>query len=143
MQEFPDLPSYKIEGSDNYHISEKNQVKGFPQILYFYRGVQIKYQGERTYQDLKNWIKRRLYPEITKEVEESTALRSVADPYLNRKFMLLIGGVSEDFAREIAKIVDNLEIIYRHNYSEIFLYKDFDENKVKYTGEISIYSIKT
>ncbi|CAG9332697.1 pdi-2_4 [Blepharisma stoltei] len=138
-QDFQDIPAYRIEGSDHYRITEAFGVKGFPQVIYFYKGFPVKYSGERNWKGIREWISRRKNPQVEIETEDKTQLRYVSDPYIDKTFALIIGDM--DVAKEVGKLVDGLEIIYRSNSKETLLYKDFDEKRIKYEGEFNFKSL--
>lgn len=132
-----DIPSYKLEAS---HKIESFNIKGLPQLFYWAEQELIRYSGEKTFENIREWIQRRKSPKITYVVEEKTQLRTQAELCASFSLCMIGKGISAEILLSVSRRVD-ITIFSSSGGPELILFLNYGEIMVPYNATVSVKEI--
>ncbi|KAK7066384.1 hypothetical protein SK128_028156 [Halocaridina rubra] len=138
----------KVDATEETELAEEHGVKGYPTLKFFRSGKPIEYNGGRQADDIVNWLLKKTGP-------PAKALTSVdeAKAFIGEKPVVIIGffkdqtsegakqflaaaSATDDYPFAITS-EDSLFSEYSVTGEGIVLFKDFDEGKNIYEGDIT------
>ena len=142
----------KVDATVEKDLASKYQVRGYPTVKFFKKGVPMDYNAGRTEKDVINWMRKKSGPPARKL---STA-SEVEDLQKGNDVCIVYFGKNEDDLKDFNKvaeknddlpfaIVEDAEVAKKFNAKErsVVLFKKFDEVKEKELSEfIKKYSMK-
>lgn len=143
-----DIKLAKVDATEETELAEEHGVRGYPTLKFFRSGKAIDYNGGRQADDIVNWLLKKTGP-------PAKALSSVEDAkaFIGEKPVAIIGffkdqtsagakeflaaaSATDDYPFAITS-EDALFSEYSVEGEGIILFKDFDEGKNLYEGEIT------
>ena len=149
-----ETPMYiaKVDATVAKKVAEKYEVQGFPTLKYFVNGTPVEYNGGRTADEIVSWLQKKSGPVITavtkvSEVEDAKKSGLVVVYFDNKD------GASYKAYEEIAMNTDDFSFLYTDSADvishfsatkeQIVIFKNFDEKRNDYSGEIKFEAIKS
>ncbi len=144
----------KVDATVNAELAERFKVKGYPTLKFFINAHPIEYNGGRVADEIVNWLKKKTGPPaVTLEtVEDLKKLRDKNDVVVVGYFKSLENNKALGVFNEVAQASDSVvfaiasqqELFDDAQLSEdnVVLYKNFDEGKNEYSGEITAEALK-
>ncbi|KAJ0178162.1 hypothetical protein K1T71_005985 [Dendrolimus kikuchii] len=136
----------KVDATQEQDLAENYGVRGYPTLKFFKNGNPIDYSGGRQADDIVNWLKKKTGPpavEVTsaEQAKELIAANNVIvfgffhDQGTEKaKAFLNVASMVDDQVFALVtdeKLIDELEAAEQ----DVVLFKNFEENRVKYEGE--------
>lgn len=82
----PPLAIAKVDATANNKLATQFEVKGYPTLLWFVKGVHSEFNGGRTADEIVNWIlKRSGPPSIKLESKDELEAKKTSDKLVVRK----------------------------------------------------------
>eukprot|EP00298_Acanthocystis_sp_HF-20_P003981 c14327_g1_i1.p1 GENE.c14327_g1_i1~~c14327_g1_i1.p1 ORF type:complete len:503 (+),score=225.89 c14327_g1_i1:61-1509(+) len=139
----------KLDATENSESAQEHGVRGYPTLKWFVNGESSEYGGGRTAAEIVNWVVKKTGPAFTtlSNKEEFEAFKAdhevVVVGFLDtssseHKSFENVAQVSDDVSfgvvsdAELAKSLDDAA-----SFPSIVLYKQFDEGRVAYSGEVN------
>jgi protein disulfide-isomerase A1 len=137
----------KIDATVATENAQKFEIQGFPTLKMWYNGEWKEYDGGRTHTDIVQWVRKRLSPpsKELKTVEDVEEFKKANDAVV-----ISFGDVSKrehEIYVTVAKAFEDVNFGHVSDASvishfeaqpgQIFIYKNFDEGKNKFTGEVT------
>ena len=97
----------KVDCDEHGSVKGTYGVQGFPTLIFFVKGEQLKYNGQRTKDTMVNWLLKKTRPAVT-EVEAS-ALSEIAS---NGKVSIVIHGETTPGFEQLAVLDDYNSTFY-------------------------------
>lgn len=136
----------KVDATQEQELAENYGVRGYPTLKFFKSGNPIDYNGGRQADDIVNWLKKKTGPPAIEVASAEQAKELIAaNPVIvfgffpdqstdKAKVFLTTAGLVDDQVFAIVsddKVVKELEA----EEDDVVLFKNFEENRVKYDGE--------
>ncbi|KAI5637142.1 thioredoxin domain-containing protein [Phthorimaea operculella] len=143
----------KVDATQEQELAENYGVRGYPTLKFFKNGNPIDYTGGRQADDIVAWLKKKTGPPAVEvssleQAKELTAANNVIvfgffpdQETDNAKTFLNVAGLTDDTIFAIVadeKLAKDLE----SEANTIVLFKNFEEPKVVYDGEVTEDAIK-
>lgn len=143
-----DIKLAKVDATEESELAEEHGVKGYPTLKFFRSGKPVEYNGGRQAGDIVNWLLKKTGP-------PAKALSSLEDAknFIEEKPVVIIGffkdqesAAAKEFLAAASATDDHpfgitsedaLFTEYGVSGDGIILFKDFDEKKNVYEGEIT------
>ncbi|KAL0822363.1 hypothetical protein ABMA28_004457 [Loxostege sticticalis] len=146
LEEESPIKLAKVDATQEQDLAESYGVRGYPTLKFFKKGNPIDYTGGRQADDIVAWLKKKTGPpaiEVT-SAEQAKELASANNVVVfgffsdketeKAKAFLSVAGLIDD---QIFAIVSDEKVIkeLEAEDDEVVLFKNFEEPRVKYTGE--------
>ena len=138
----------KVDATEETELAEEHGVRGYPTLKFFRNGKPVEYNGGRQADDIVNWLVKKTGPpaKAVTSVDEAKALIDATPVVVigffkdqesaGAKQFLAAAGATDDHPFGITS-EDAVFKEYEVEGEGIILFKDFDEGKNKYEGEIT------
>uniref|UniRef100_A0A0P4WI78 Protein disulfide-isomerase n=1 Tax=Scylla olivacea TaxID=85551 RepID=A0A0P4WI78_SCYOL len=138
----------KVDATEETELAEEHGVRGYPTLKFFRNGKPMDYNGGRQADDIVNWLLKKTGPpaKAIASVDEAKALIDASPVVIigffkdqesaGAKQFLAAAGATDDHPFGIT----SEDVVFKEYEVEgegIILFKDFDEGKNKYEGEIT------
>lgn len=143
----------KVDATEEGELAEQYGIRGYPTLKFFRNGNAIEYSGGRQADDIVGWLLKKTGP-AAKEIENVAAFETLtADSpvvvlglFKNRdsaeaKTFLGVASAVDDFPFAISSADDVLSK-YEAKDGTVLLFKQFDEGKVAFEGELTEDALK-
>lgn len=138
----------KVDATEETELAEEHGVRGYPTLKFFRSGKAVDYNGGRQAEEIVNWLLKKTGPpaKAIASVDEAKAL-------IDEKPVVIIGffkdqesdGAKQFLAAAAATDdhpfgITSEDAVFKEYEVEgegIILFKDFDEGKNKYEGELT------
>lgn len=143
----------KVDSTVEKAVAEKYQVKGYPTLKWFINGTPVEYNGGRTEDEIVNWINKKSGSAV-KDLTEAAALEKFISD--NEVVVVFFGSKDSDAYKVFEKVALGLddvvfgsvvsdELRTQHNAQEngVVLFKNFDEKRNDFEGELNEVGLKT
>ncbi|KAL0871764.1 hypothetical protein ABMA27_004262 [Loxostege sticticalis] len=146
LEEESPIKLAKVDATQEQDLAESYGVRGYPTLKFFKKGNPIDYTGGRQADDIVAWLKKKTGPpaiEVT-SAEQAKELASANNVVVfgffsdketeKAKAFLSVAGLIDD---QIFAVVSDEKVIkeLEAEDDEVVLFKNFEEPRVKYTGE--------
>ncbi|XP_058792794.1 protein disulfide-isomerase [Phymastichus coffea] len=148
-----DIKLGKVDATIESDLAEKHQVKGYPTLKFYRKGVAIDYGGGRKSDEIINWLLKKTGPpakDLTSIDETKT--------FIDAHNVVIVGFFKDQESenakvfKEVANAVDD-QVFGISSSDEVFseygvedgkvvLFKKFDDNKAVFTDEFNIDNLK-
>jgi protein disulfide-isomerase A1 len=128
----------KVDATEDQQLSERFDIRQFPTIKYFKKGVEIDYNEKRVEEDVIKWVRKKSGPQakLLKTIEEVESFQKVNNVSLiyfgknaeDLKIYEVVALKNEEFA---FGIVEDETITKKFNakLNSVVLFKNFDEKR--------------
>lgn len=138
----------KVDATEETELAEEHGVRGYPTLKFFRSGKPVEYGGGRQAEDIVNWLLKKTGPpaKALATVEEAKAF--IAEKPVSiigffkdqesdaAKQFLAAASATDDHPFAITS-EDALFTEYALSADNVILFKDFDEGKNVYEGEVT------
>ena len=143
----------KVDATVHTPLAEANDVKGYPTLKFFKNGVAMDYGGGRTSNEIIAWLKKKTGPPAVTLANEAAAEEFIASKDVtvvgffkdvesaDAKAFLAAAGTMDDHPFAITSddsVIKKLEA----EDGKIVLFKNFDEKKNVFEGEVTAEAVK-
>jgi len=144
----------KVDSTVHTSLAEQHDVKGYPTLKFFKNGVPVEYTGGRTSAEIVNWLKKKTGPPALTVADEAAAQKFIDSKEVtvvgcfkdvesaDAKAFLAAAGSMDDHPFAITSeeaVFTKLEA----KDGSIVLFKNFDEKKNVFEGEVTADAIKS
>ena len=138
----------KVDATEESKLAEKFDVRGYPTLKFFKNGKDVEYNGGRTADTIVTWLEKKTGPaaKTLENVEDAKAFIEANDIAVvglfkdlesaDAKSFLATAGNMDDYPFAITSEAAVLEE-YKVEGSGIVLFKNFDEGRNDFEGEVS------
>lgn len=137
----------KINSANEWRCIDAFKINSYPTMKFFEHGTSTEYTGGRNYQEIVDWITKRIYP--TTSLSSVEELQTHLETVSVRAFVLFGGSPKQtQFFIELAKIFNGISFIIldnneaRRHYDaekgDFVLFKPTDERQLFYNGSLNI-----
>lgn len=138
----------KVDATEETSLAEENGVRGYPTLKFYRNGEASEYNGGRTSDEIVSWLLKKTGPpaKAIASVEEAKA-------FIESKAVTIIGFFKDQDSAEAKEFIaaagamddhpfgiasdDAVISEYEAKDGAIVLFKEFDEKKVVFEGEVS------
>ncbi|KAK3851523.1 hypothetical protein Pcinc_031790 [Petrolisthes cinctipes] len=142
-----DIKLGKVDATEETELAEEHGVRGYPTLKFFRSGKPVEYNGGRQADDIVNWLLKKTGP-------PAKAIGSVEDAkaFIEEKTVVIIGFFKDQESAAAKEFLSAASTTDDHPFGitsddavfteygvsgeGIVLFKDFDEKKNVYEGEI-------
>uniref|UniRef100_A0A1W7R9Z7 Protein disulfide-isomerase n=1 Tax=Hadrurus spadix TaxID=141984 RepID=A0A1W7R9Z7_9SCOR len=152
-EEQSDIALAKIDATAESELAEEYDVRGYPTIKFIREGKSSEYKGGRTAEDIVRWLKKKVGPpaDNLETVDSANTFQASAEVVLvgffkdqtsdTAKVFLEVALESDDYAFGITS-QDEVFQAYNMEKDGIVLFKQFDEGRNDFEGEITADALK-
>jgi len=143
----------KVDATEEGDLAEQFGVRGYPTLKFFRNGSPSDYSGGRQADDIVGWLKKKTGPPA-KEIDTVDAAETlIADNQVvvlgffkdrdskEAKEFLAAAGAIDDYPFAITS-KDDVYKKYEAKCGSIILFKQFDEGKVTFEGDVTEEAVK-
>jgi len=144
----------KVDATVHTSLAEENNVKGYPTLKFFMNGKPTEYSGGRTQAEIVSWLKKRTGPPA-----QTLTTEEEAQKFIDSKNVVVVGffkdlesAVAKEFLNT-ARSVDEPQFAITSEDAvfakleakdgAIVVFKNFDEKRNDFEGEVTVEALKT
>ena len=155
LEENSPIKLAKVDATQEQELAEKNDVKGYPTLKFFKKGIPVEYTGGRQADDIVAWLKKKTGPpavEITsaEQAKKISSTNNVAvfgfftdkESEKSQAFLTVAGLIDDQIFAIVSdeKVIKELEA----EDEDMIIFKNFEEPRVKFDGaKVDEEAIKT
>uniref|UniRef100_A0A348G609 Protein disulfide-isomerase n=1 Tax=Odontomachus monticola TaxID=613454 RepID=A0A348G609_ODOMO len=144
----------KVDATIETQLAEKHEVKGYPTLKFYRKGLPIDYTGGRQADDIVHWLNKKTGPPAKDlpTVDEAKAFIEAHNVAIvgffkdvksdAAKVLLDVGNAMDD---HVFGITSSDEVFKEYGVEDgkILLFKKFDEGKTVYDGEFTVKNVQS
>ncbi|XP_015587493.1 protein disulfide-isomerase [Cephus cinctus] len=144
----------KVDATIETELAEKHGVKGYPTLKFYRKGSVIEYGGGRQADDIVNWVVKKTGP-AAKDLTSAEEIKS----FIDNNNVAVVGFFKDNESEAATVFLDAGNADDDHNFGlvkseelfgeydaedgTIILFKDFDEGKSKFEGELNLKNLQS